>query len=141
MDNPICPMQFKLDRLSTPIGTMLIVIDGRGTLRALDWAGYEERMQRVLRRHFGKRNMVLESGMAPETIRQPLERYLTGELGLSTRFQCRQMGRNSSSSSGMSCDASPPEQRRPMPRLRGGSGGPRRCALWAPPTARIPSAS
>jgi methylated-DNA-[protein]-cysteine S-methyltransferase len=60
---------------------MLIVIDERGNLRALDWTGYEERMQRLLRRHFGKRNVILESGMAPETIRQPLERYLTGELG------------------------------------------------------------
>ena len=44
---------FDLDRLTTPIGTALLVTDADGLLRALDWDDYEPRMQQLLRLHYG----------------------------------------------------------------------------------------
>jgi len=42
-----------LERLDTPIGQMLLVLDDEGRLRAIDWEDYEARMQRLLRIHYG----------------------------------------------------------------------------------------
>ena len=44
---------FMLDRLTTPIGTMLLVTDEDGVLRALDFEDYEARMKELLRLHYG----------------------------------------------------------------------------------------
>ena len=40
-----------IDRVDTPIGELLLVADDAGNLRAIDWADYESRMLRLLRRH------------------------------------------------------------------------------------------
>ena len=45
-------MNLLLTRLGSPLGTMLLVSDGEA-LRALDFHDYEERMRRLLRRHYG----------------------------------------------------------------------------------------
>ena len=47
------PEIFNLDRLSTPIGTALLVTDSSGVLRALDWEEYEPRMRQLLRLQYG----------------------------------------------------------------------------------------
>ena len=47
------PETFGLDRLQTPIGTALLVTDGDGVLRALDWDDYEPRMKELLRLQYG----------------------------------------------------------------------------------------
>ena len=44
------PLTFGVDRLATPIGTALLVVDDEGVLRALDWEDYEPRMKELLRR-------------------------------------------------------------------------------------------
>ena len=44
---------FGLDRLKTPIGTALLVSDGDGVLRALDWEDHEQRMKELLRLQMG----------------------------------------------------------------------------------------
>src|SRR5262249_5619667 len=41
-------LELFLDRIDTPIGELLLVADGTGTLRAIDWADYEDRMLRLL---------------------------------------------------------------------------------------------
>ena len=48
-----------IDRFDTPIGELLLVADGAGKLRALDWADHEERMLRLLRLHYGKNGFTL----------------------------------------------------------------------------------
>jgi methylated-DNA-[protein]-cysteine S-methyltransferase len=68
-----------IERMDTPIGTMLVVTDRAGRLRALDWSDYEERLQRLLRLHYGKFELV--SGMAPAGVRDALRRYFDGEVG------------------------------------------------------------
>ena len=43
-----------VERINTPTGRMMIVMDGEQHLRALDWEDREPRMLRLLRRHYGE---------------------------------------------------------------------------------------
>lgn len=72
------PETLTLDRVATPTGELLLVTDAGGAVRALDFAGYEERMTRLLRRHWGE--AVLVEGRAPETVRAAVEAYFSGDL-------------------------------------------------------------
>jgi methylated-DNA-[protein]-cysteine S-methyltransferase len=71
---------FTVDRVPTPIGTMLIVVDPQGRLRALDWEDFENRMVRLLELHYGREGVKLVEGRACAAVKQPLEAYLAGEL-------------------------------------------------------------
>ena len=64
--------ELTLDRVASPIGTILLVCDGERTLRALDFADYETRMRRLLRRHYGEGGYSLTAGRAPEAVTLPL---------------------------------------------------------------------
>ncbi len=69
---------FMLDRLTTPIGTMLLVTDEDGVLRALDFEDYEARMKELLRLHYGA--VSLSSGRAPKAMRSALSAYFDGDF-------------------------------------------------------------
>jgi methylated-DNA-[protein]-cysteine S-methyltransferase len=69
---------FGLDRLETPIGLALLVVDADGVLRALDWEDYAPRMQRLLRWHYG--TVILTEARAPESMRTALAGYFKGDL-------------------------------------------------------------
>lgn len=71
-------MRLSLSTLATPIGTVLIVTDGGGTLRALDFHDYRPRLDRLLRRHYG--TVELADGTVPPPVRQALEAYFDGNL-------------------------------------------------------------
>ena len=72
---------FLMDRVSSPLGTILLVCDDEGRLRALDFDDHDARMRRLLRLHYGERSHTLVAGRAPDTVRTPLEAFFTGELG------------------------------------------------------------
>lgn len=72
------PETLTLDRLATPVGEVLLVTDGQGTVRALDFADYEDRMMRLLARHAP--GATLGEGRAPETVRRAVEAYFGGDL-------------------------------------------------------------
>ena len=72
------PERFLLDRLTTPIGTALLVTDADGVLRALDWEGHERRMKELLRRQYGA--TVLRDARASEAIKAALAGYFDGDL-------------------------------------------------------------
>jgi methylated-DNA-[protein]-cysteine S-methyltransferase len=72
------PEIFHLDRLSTPIGTALLVSDADGVLRALDWEEHEPRMRQLLRLQYGA--VDLTEARAPEEIRTALTGYFKGDL-------------------------------------------------------------
>lgn len=74
-------MQFSIDRLNTPIGCLLIVADAAGNLRAIDWADYEERMQRLLRLHYGEKGYKLNPQSDPHGLSRALASYFSGNLG------------------------------------------------------------
>jgi O-6-methylguanine DNA methyltransferase len=70
-------MQLIIDRLPSPIGTMLLVSDGVA-LRALDFEDYEFRLHRLLRLHYGR--YALEPRPLPDAITRPLATYFAGDL-------------------------------------------------------------
>lgn len=68
-------------RLETPIGVLVLLQDADGALRALDWTDHEERMQRLLRRHYGDGGCTVDDGgAAASPAVRALERYFAGEL-------------------------------------------------------------
>jgi methylated-DNA-[protein]-cysteine S-methyltransferase len=72
-------MNFSLDRMPTPIGTLLIIFDEEDRLRALDWDDYEARMRRLLRLQYGS-EVELREGSAPKPIRDSLNAYFAGDF-------------------------------------------------------------
>ncbi|WP_461357542.1 methylated-DNA--[protein]-cysteine S-methyltransferase [Bradyrhizobium sp. USDA 4454] len=81
---------FNLDRLTTPIGTALLVTDDDGVLRALDWDDYEGRMLELLRLHHGA--VTLRDGRAPAAMRRALGGYFNGDLDRLTDVAWRVVG-------------------------------------------------
>jgi methylated-DNA-[protein]-cysteine S-methyltransferase len=69
-----------IDRIDTPIGELLLVADDAGKLRAVDWADYESRMLRLLRRHYGKNGFQLEPACNPHGLRDAIDRYFAGDI-------------------------------------------------------------
>ena len=41
------------ETVDTPIGTIVLITDDAGTVRALDWSDYRPRLNRLLRLHYG----------------------------------------------------------------------------------------
>ncbi|MDP2764715.1 MAG: methylated-DNA--[protein]-cysteine S-methyltransferase [Brevundimonas sp.] len=72
------PETLTLDRIATPVGEVLLVTDGEGAVRALDFADYEARMTRLLARHAP--GAALVGGRAPETVRRAVEAWFGGDL-------------------------------------------------------------
>jgi methylated-DNA-[protein]-cysteine S-methyltransferase len=81
---------FMHDRLTTPIGTMLLVTDDDGVLRALDFEDYEARMKELLRLHYGA--VTLKSGRAPSAMRAALKNYFDGDFASLQTIQWRVAG-------------------------------------------------
>lgn len=73
------PETLTLDRVATPVGEVLLVTDGEGALRALDFDDYEARMTRLLARHAP--GALLTAGRAPEPVRRAVAAYFGGEVG------------------------------------------------------------
>ena len=47
------------ETLVTPIGKLVVISDENGQLRATDWTDYDDRMRRLLARHYGEDNVTL----------------------------------------------------------------------------------
>ena len=71
-------MRLQLERWASPISTLLVVTDDAGVLRALEFADHEERMQRLLRMHYGE--YALKNGAAPASIIEALGAYFEGRV-------------------------------------------------------------
>lgn len=69
-------MKLLIDRVDSPIGTILLVSDGRA-VRAIDFADYETRMLRLLRRHYG--DYSLSPAADPGGASSRLRSYLAGD--------------------------------------------------------------
>lgn len=72
------PESLTLDRIATPVGEVLLVTDGEGAVRALDFADYEDRMSRLLARHAP--GAVVVEGRAPDRVRRAVEGWFGGDL-------------------------------------------------------------
>ncbi|HEV2546451.1 MAG TPA: methylated-DNA--[protein]-cysteine S-methyltransferase [Stellaceae bacterium] len=72
------PESLRLDELKTPIGTALLLTDGEGVLRALDWQEFADRVRREVPLHY--RGAEMRPGRAPDRIRKALSAYFAGDL-------------------------------------------------------------
>jgi methylated-DNA-[protein]-cysteine S-methyltransferase len=75
------PEALTLDRISTPIGTALVVTDEAGVLRAFNWTDYEDAMQAWLAKRYPKASRA--EGESP--LRPDFEAYFAGELDIFSR--------------------------------------------------------
>jgi methylated-DNA-[protein]-cysteine S-methyltransferase len=69
-----------MDRLSTPIGDMLVVGDRQGRLRATFWTDDEEEVRGVLERHSRGSRIELEPASDPHGLSSSLQAYFAGDL-------------------------------------------------------------
>ncbi|HXW72649.1 MAG TPA: methylated-DNA--[protein]-cysteine S-methyltransferase [Methylocella sp.] len=67
-----------VQRINTPTGRMIIIMDGEQRLRVLDWEDHEPRMQRLLRRHYGE--IHLREEVRPTAVVHVLQAYFDGDL-------------------------------------------------------------
>jgi methylated-DNA-[protein]-cysteine S-methyltransferase len=82
MATPVAPQALYADRLESAIGTLLLIHDREGHVRALDFHDFESRMRRLLRLHYGVEgdDFTIEDRAAPTTIRQAISDYFLGDL-------------------------------------------------------------
>jgi methylated-DNA-[protein]-cysteine S-methyltransferase len=71
---------FSLERIDTPTGRMLIVSDDQSHLRALDWEDHEERMQRLMLRHYGENGVRMNEVSPASSSVRALQAYFAGDL-------------------------------------------------------------
>jgi methylated-DNA-[protein]-cysteine S-methyltransferase len=71
-----------MDRTETPIGELIVVVDGEGSLRAVEWTELEGRLARKLGRQFGADGYALERGRNPGGVTAALSAYFDGALGI-----------------------------------------------------------
>jgi methylated-DNA-[protein]-cysteine S-methyltransferase len=73
-------LEMLLDRVETPIGKMLVVVDHEGNLRALYFDDYEAGLQRSLGRHYGRNGFRLTEARNPHGLSAAIARYFAGDL-------------------------------------------------------------
>ena len=89
-------MEFLIDRLDTPIGTMRILCDDLGNLRATDWDDHGDRFARLLKIHYGTRSEP-KPASDPHGVTTMLRNFFKGDITAldaipaatnGTEFQC-----------------------------------------------------
>jgi len=78
----IKPLALRIDRMATPIGELIVVADGDGNLRAIDWSDHEARMAQLLDRYYGKGRYDLVAERDPHGLASAMRRYFRGEIGV-----------------------------------------------------------
>ena len=73
-------MEFLIDHLETPLGTLRIICDDVGALRATDWDDHEDRMVRLLKIHYGEAADRMRRTPNPFGLSAALKRFFEGEI-------------------------------------------------------------
>ncbi len=71
-------MHLNLSRYAAPAFELLVVTDADGTLRALDFSDFQERMHRLLARHYG--DFTLTEAAVPAAVATALDSYFAGDV-------------------------------------------------------------
>src|SRR5262250_3507401 len=82
MATPVTPQTLYADRLESAIGTLLLIHDREGHVRALDFHDFESRMRRLLRLRYGAEgdDFTIEDRAAPPETRHAINNYFLGDL-------------------------------------------------------------
>jgi methylated-DNA-[protein]-cysteine S-methyltransferase len=75
-----------IDRLATPIGELLIVADGDGCLRTVDWTDHEARMRLLLDRYYGKGRYTLTPARDRGGLTTAMRAYFKGDIEVIDRL-------------------------------------------------------
>ena len=91
------PLEFKVDRLATPVGELLIVADSAGKLRTIDWTDHEARMRQLLDRYYGPKESkraayTLRPARDPGGLTSAMRDYFKGDIGAIDRLPVDQQG-------------------------------------------------
>lgn len=73
-------LRFFTETLGTPIGKLVLICDEAGRLRATDWTHYNERMHRLLARHYGEDTFTLTPAQNPSGLASAIAAYFDGDL-------------------------------------------------------------
>lgn len=71
---------FRLERMASPVGTLLLVTDAEARLHALHWQDGEAHLRQSLKRHYGAKLRLDERKAPPSPAAQALEAYFAGDL-------------------------------------------------------------
>jgi methylated-DNA-[protein]-cysteine S-methyltransferase len=71
---------FRLSRIPTPVGDMLIAVDQQDRLRVLDWDSHVERMERLMQRYYGLDAVTLVDSAADHAVGRKLMAYVAGDI-------------------------------------------------------------
>lgn len=77
MTDPLCLFT---ETLATPIGTLVVVSDESGRLRAVDWVDFEDRMRKLFTRHYGSQGVLLTPAVNSTCHAAALSAYFEGNL-------------------------------------------------------------
>ncbi|KAA0596595.1 methylated-DNA-[protein]-cysteine S-methyltransferase [Azospirillum lipoferum] len=80
-----------IDRTATPIGELIVVADGEGALRAIDWTDHEDRLHRLLRLHHSG-GYELRPSRDPGGLTRAMDAYFAGDLAVIDRLPVRTGG-------------------------------------------------
>ena len=117
------PEALTLDRIDTPVGQVLLVVDAGGAVRALDFHDFEPRMLRLLARHCGA--FELMEGKAPASIRDAVLTYFSGETTALDQVKTRTAGTAFQRVVWSALRAIPPGQTRTYAQIAQAVGSPR----------------
>ena len=75
-------LEFRIDRLPTPVGELQIVADDQGNLRTIDWTEHEARMRLLLDRYYGKGRYALRHSRNPGGLTAAMRDYFSGNVAV-----------------------------------------------------------
>lgn len=67
------------EEVPTPLGGLILVTDGEGTLRAAEWADGRERLSRLLARQYATESYTLSARRVAAPVRKALASYFAGD--------------------------------------------------------------
>jgi methylated-DNA-[protein]-cysteine S-methyltransferase len=76
---PNTTWQFWFETIPTPIGTLMIMYDEAERLRAADWTDHDDRMRRLLARHYGKAVVSIPASR-PSSLASAIASYFEDDL-------------------------------------------------------------
>lgn len=73
-------LYFRLERMPTPIGELLVVTDMQDRLRAIDWHDHEDRMHLLMQRQYRHHPVQWQEGGSASPAVRAMQAYFEGDI-------------------------------------------------------------
>lgn len=81
-------LDLRRETLATPVGEVVLLTDGEGRVRAVDFADFDARMRRLLDRHYGPGGWTVADRSGPPTpALEALADYFAGDVAALDRIE------------------------------------------------------